>query len=333
MPQMGHRQNFAIALFVTVGLCAAGVIFVAQRSTAAQQAPAVQQQNALGAASAAEPPKVIIHALNKRVYWVEGPGPLTRGDTNDGIIVGDNGVILFDTKSTIDAEKAVIAEIEKITSKPVTHIIISDSDGDKLSGLPAFPKGLTIIAQENCKKEMEDSAAEGGRGAASPDYLPTKSIDKDETLTIDGVRVRLLHWAPAHSDGEVAMYLPDDKIVFTGDLLLSHYVALSPTLHMDKGGSATGWVASMEGLSALDADTFIAGHGDVVNKAEMVSRTTAAEQEMARVKPLVQQGKSLAEIKQTLEETTPYTAPGGRGPRLSLVDYIYEEITNTRVQP
>ena len=47
-----------------------------------------------------------------------------------------------------------------------------------------------------------------------PDYLPTKTIDKDETMTIDGVRVRLLHWAPAYTDGDMVAYFPDQKVVF-----------------------------------------------------------------------------------------------------------------------
>jgi glyoxylase-like metal-dependent hydrolase (beta-lactamase superfamily II) len=65
---------------------------------------------------------------------------------------------------------------------------------------------------------METSLA---RDATPPDRLTTKTVAKDETMTIDGVHLRLLHWAPAHTSGDLVVYLPDQKIVFAEDLLVT----------------------------------------------------------------------------------------------------------------
>jgi len=111
--------------------------------------------------------------------------------------VGNTGVIVVDTKTTPDSEEEVIAEIAKITPKAVNTAIITHSDGDHVNGLAAFPPGLTIIAQENCRKEMEASA--GSRNPAPQDRLPTKTYNKTDKLTIDGVHIRLYHWAPGHT--------------------------------------------------------------------------------------------------------------------------------------
>ena len=167
--------------------------------------------------------------IKDNVYWAQG-----GAGSNDGIIVGKTGVIVVDTKTTPDSEKDVIAEIAKITPKAVNTAIITHSDGDHVNGLAAFPAGLTIIAQENCKKEMEASA--GSRNPAPQDRLPTKTYDKTDKLTIDGVHIRLYHWAPGHTSGDTVVYLPDEKIVFGGDLLVTNRP--DTAIHMEKNGSA-----------------------------------------------------------------------------------------------
>src|SRR5580704_4300880 len=173
--------------------------------------------SALATAATAQQQPVPLKVANIRgnIYWTQG-----GAGGNTGIIVGQSGVIVVDTKTTVDSSKEVQAEIAKITPKPIDTAIVTHSDGDHVNGLAGFPAGLTIISQENCKKEME--ASPGTRNAAPQDRLPTKTIAKDETMTIDGVRVRLLHWAPAHTSGDLVIYLPVQKIVFAGDLLVTN---------------------------------------------------------------------------------------------------------------
>ena len=101
-----------------------------------------------------QPPPLSVKPLNGGVYWTQG-----GAGGNTGIIVGKDGVIVIDAKTTPASAKEVLAEIAKITPKPVTTVIITHSDGDHVNGLAAFPAGLTIISQENCKKEMEASAS------------------------------------------------------------------------------------------------------------------------------------------------------------------------------
>ena len=150
--------------------------------------------------------------ISENVYWVQG-----GVGSNDGFIVGTTGVVLVDTKTTVDSEKGVIAEIAKVTPKTVDTVIITHSDNDHVNGLAAFPPGLTIVAQENCKKEMEESV--GSRNPAPQDRLPTKTFTKTDKLSIDGIQIRLYHWAAGHTSGDTVVYLPEEKIVFGGDLL------------------------------------------------------------------------------------------------------------------
>src|ERR1700681_2582500 len=234
------------------------------------------------AAAQQQPPPLKVAKLADNVYWTQG-----GAGGNTGIIVGTTGVIVVDTKTTVESSKDVQAEIAKITPKKVDTAILTHSDGDHVNGLAGFPAGLTIISQENCKKEMEASA--GTRGAAPQDRLPTKTIAKDETLTIDGVRVRLLHWAPAHTSGDLVVYFPDQKIVFGGDLLVTNRPDTG--IHPEKNGSPAGWIENAKGMIALDADTYVTGHGDLMTKDDVKKKLAFIQDRWDKIKAMVAQGK------------------------------------------
>jgi glyoxylase-like metal-dependent hydrolase (beta-lactamase superfamily II) len=205
-----------------------------------------------------------------------------------------------DTKTTVDSEKGVIAEIAKVSPKAVNTVIITHSDGDHVNGLEAFPPGLTIIAQENCKKEMEASA--GSRNSAPQDRLPTKTYAKTDKLTIDGIHIRLYHWAAGHTSGDTVVYLPDRKVVFGGDLLVTNRP--DTLIHLEKNGSAAGWIENAKGMIGLDADTYLTGHGDMMTKADVQKKLALIQDKYNKVKAMVAQGKSLDEIKTSLGEPT-----------------------------
>jgi cyclase len=98
------------------------------------------------AAAQQQPVPLKVANIKDNIYWTQG-----GAGGNTGIIVGTTGVIVVDTKTTVDSSKDVQAEIAKITPKLVDTAILTHSDGDHVNGLAGFPAGLTIIAQENCK--------------------------------------------------------------------------------------------------------------------------------------------------------------------------------------
>lgn len=261
----------------------------------------------------------VTHQISPTVYWVEG------GGGNVGVILGNQGVILVDTKTTPAGGKQLLDDVAKITSKPVTTVILTHSDMDHIGGLPAFPRGLTIIAQENDKKEQEAAIAQGGRNAPSPDNLPNKLVADKEDLTIDGVKLELRHWAPAHTTGDLVVYLPGQKILFTGDIITNR---ARPLLHAEKGGTSEGWIATAKGILTLGAVTFVPGHGDVMNKQAVEQKLHDAEAERDQIKQLVAQGKSLEQVEAAVGDPAPSAAPAGNGPHFaSYSEIVYDELT------
>jgi len=264
------------------------------------------------------PVPLSVTKLRDNVYWLEGGGAWPIG--NSGIIVGNTGVIVVDPKSTLDAGKALLAEIAKITPKPVTHVILTHSDGDHVNGIVAFPSNLTIIAQENNKKEQEEAIA-AGRRAVPAVRLPTRVVKNKEALTIDGVKFELLHWVPANTAGDLVIFLPEQKIAFTGDLTATNHP--DPSLHLEKQGSAAGWLESARGIAALDADIFIPGHLGMQTKADVHVRLKSAEGKRSKVAELIKQGKSWEEIKAAMGDARL------SGDRPSFVEISYRELAPT----
>jgi cyclase len=264
-----------------------------------------------------------VKLLKADTFWTQG-----GSGGNTGIIIGTTGVIVVDAKTTPDSAKEMLAEIAKLTPKPVTHVILTHSDGDHVNGLAAFPMGLTIIAHEGNKKEMDTALAAGGRGAPPADHMPTQVVTSNsQALTIDGVKVTLLHWAPAHTSGDLVVYLPDQKIVFTGDII-SGALTADPNVHLEKNGTAAGWVTTAKGIGALDADQFVPGHGDLQTKANIQARVASVEDKEAKIAAMIKDGKSVADIKTALGvPPPPAAAAGGRGPAPTFIDVVYQELT------
>jgi glyoxylase-like metal-dependent hydrolase (beta-lactamase superfamily II) len=280
---------------------------------------------ATASAHGQQPPQpLVVQQLAPNVYWANG------GGGNSGIVIANTGVIVIDAKTTPASGKALLDEIAKLTPKPVTYVILTHSDGDHVNGLASFPAGVTVIAHAGAKRELDAALAAGGRGAPPADHMPTRVIDRDvEHLTLDGVNVELRHWAPAHTSGDLVVYLPAQKLVFTGDIITNRP---DPLIHLQKNGSSAGWITTAQGIVGLDADTFVPGHGDPETKAQVQSQLASATQKRERIADLVKQGKSLDEIRTALGEPAPAPAASGRGGGgfASFTEVVYQELTAAR---
>ncbi|HEX4275142.1 MAG TPA: MBL fold metallo-hydrolase [Bryobacteraceae bacterium] len=264
----------------------------------------------------------VTHQLRPNIYWIEG------GGGNSGVIIGSKGVVVIDAKTTPAGGKELLDDIAKITPKPVTTVILTHSDGDHVNGLASFPAGVKVIAQENNKKEQEAALKAGGRGAPPADHLPTQVITKPkETLKLEGVKFELHHWEPAHTSGDLIVFLPNDQIVFTGDIIGG---TGDPLIHLEKNGSSEGWITTVKGMAALNADQFVGGHGDLQKKPFIEKKLADIEAKRAKIKDLVAQGKSLDEIRTAVGDPAPPPARaggGGRGGFPTFTQVVYQELT------
>jgi glyoxylase-like metal-dependent hydrolase (beta-lactamase superfamily II) len=285
-------------LMVAVGV-SVGVSSARQQGPAASEARQTQggaQQGGVAQPADYRPvaaTPVVVHTIKEGVaYWTEG-----GVGANTGFVIAPTGVVAFDPKETAEAAEEVLADVAKITPKPVTHLIISHSNPDHSKGLPGYPKGVITIAQEAAAKDIE-MATWFMRDQNYPrsSMLPTYVVDRKADLMLDGMRVVLYHWAPAHTSGDLVAYFPDLKLVFVGDVM--------PGLgsHIENEGGTAGMIESLKGIVALDADTFVTGHTPPLTKADMNKALSDAIEKRAKIVALYKAGTPLAEAEKTMGE-------------------------------
>jgi glyoxylase-like metal-dependent hydrolase (beta-lactamase superfamily II) len=235
-------------------------------------------------------------------------------------VIGRRQVLVIDAKMNAESAQAVQAEIRKLTAAPIRTIVLTHSDGDHVNGLSGYPKDLRIVAHPNTRKDMEAAFADPKMSGLVP-YLPNETVEGNSKLDIGGVQVSLLHFGPAHTQGDLVVYLPQKKIAFLGDLV---FIGRDPLIHRHKGGTSLGLVRTLKEILALDADTFIAGHTAPLKKSDIQGLLSSIEEKQAKIRALIQQGRSLEEIK-TAMGVAPAPS-GGAQRRPGYIEILYQDL-------
>ncbi len=244
---------------------------------------------------------------------------------NSGLIVGNKELIAVDAKMSPESVREELAEIKKTVPSPVTRVILTHSDGDHVNGLPGFPKGLAIISHEQTKADMVKAAETQPELA---DYLPTVVFKDEMKLKTGKAEILLKHYGPAHTSGDIVVFIDREGTAYVGDLV---FAGRDPLVHRAKHGSTTGLVKTLRALLAHKPkiDTFIPGHGDILTRTEVENEIRDIETKQARIKTLVAEGKSLDEIKKIFQ-VDERPGAGGRPRFMSLVEVISLELTEQK---
>ena len=291
----------ALAATAIVSLCVVGSAFTGQ------QPPLPQPVSA--------------QLIKGNIYFLTG-----GGGANGGFCVYDEGVIVIDSKMTAEGTRQSVAEIAKITPLPITYILITHSDLDHVNGLNGYPPGLRIIAHAQTKKDMDEAFQKDEALKPLLAYLPNQTFTDDFDLKGLGKEIRLLYFGPAHTSGDVVVFFAAEKVAFIGDLA---FIGRDPLIHKQKGGTSFGLVKALQGLLALDAETYIAGHNDPLTKNDIQGLMTSVEEKQAKVRDMIKAGRSLDEIKAAFGIAAAAGAPAGRR-WPSLVEIIYQELTEKK---
>lgn len=286
-----------------------GALMILAVMAFSQQDPASRQEEA----------PVTIQPITFSLLLVKG-----GSGANSGLIILNKELYAVDAKMSPESVQAMLEEIKKTVPFPVTKVILTHSDGDHVNGLPGFPRGIAIIAQDQVKADMIKAAADL---PALQDYLPTVTFKNELKLKSGPTTVILRFYGPAHTTGDTVVYVDRDKTAFVGDLVV---VGRDPLIHRSKNGSSFGLVKTLRAI--LDRrphiETFIPGHGDMITRAEVESLIRSIEIKQARIKLLIAEGKSLDDIKKIFQVQDQTAA--GRTQFMSLVEVIYLELTEKK---
>jgi cyclase len=220
------------------------------------------------------------------LYMLEGQGGFAGG--NLGLITGDDGVVLIDN-GIEPVVAATIAAIESLTGDPVSFVINTHAHGDHTGANESLGgKGATVVAHDNLRRQM---VKDGSNRAALPELTFTDAM----TFHLNGHTAKVIHVANAHTDGDAIIHFPEVNIIHTGDAMFNK---LFPFIDLDSGGSVSGYIAAQKKMIAMadNKTKIIPGHGVLANKADLQAAVDMLEDAQARVKALVDAGKSQEQV-------------------------------------
>ena len=240
-----------------------------------------------------------------------------EGDPNTGIVIGDDSVMVLDTQATPIMARNVIAKIRTVTDKPIKFVVMSHYHAVRVLGASSYGAEQIIASQDTydliVERGEQDFKSELERfprlfsGVESVPGLtwPTMTFKGEMTVWMGKREVRLMQLGRGHTKGDTVIWLPQEKVLFSGDLV--EYGATPYT------GDAylSDWPQTLERLEQLQPVALVPGRGDALTTPELCLEAIEGTKSFLRdmfesVKQGREAGKSLNEIyAQTYEQLKP----------------------------
>jgi cyclase len=171
--------------------------------------------------------------------------------TNEGVLVADGQGSPAETKGLVDA-------IRKVTPKPITTVVIASDHGDHTAGNASFPAGVHYIIHPNSKAILDKSAeaaAKAGREGGWNLPADAELVADKKTIKMGGEEMQILFLGRSHTGGDLAVYLPRQKILFLSEIYLNRVFPAMRSAYPSE------WLKALDRAEAMKANIYIAGHG------------------------------------------------------------------------
>jgi glyoxylase-like metal-dependent hydrolase (beta-lactamase superfamily II) len=243
-----------------------------------------------------------LHELGGGCFaWLQPDGGW--GWSNAGLVTDAGASLLVDTLFDLALTREMLAAMRAATpaAARIDVLVNTHANGDHCYG-NALVREAEIIASRATAEEMaevppavmqrllENAEQLGPAGAffrrvfGAFDFrdiepvLPTRTFERELTLAVGGKRVELIEVGPAHTRGDVLVHSPQDRVVFTGDIL---FIEGTPIVW---AGPVSNWIRACEKIEAMDVDVVVPGHGPITDRggARQVREYLAFVSEAAR---------------------------------------------------
>ena len=200
-----------------------------------------------------------------------------EGDPNSGVIIGDDSVMVIEAQATPRLAQKVIDEIRKVTDKPISHLALTHYHAVRVLGASAF-KAPQVIMSEKARamvveRGQEDWDSEFQRfprlfeGHESIPGLtwPTTTFSGKMSIYLGERRIDLMQVGRAHTAGDMVIHVPDQNVMFTGDIVEYHSACYCGDGHFGD------WQGTLDAIRSFDLDAIAPGRGDALTGKEMVN--------------------------------------------------------------
>lgn len=235
-----------------------------------------------------------------------------EGDPNTGVIIGDNAVMVIDTQATPVMAQDVIRRIREVTDKPIKYVVLSHYHAVRVLGASAYGAEHIIASRDTYDLIVErgeaDKASEIGRfprlfravESVPPGLTwPTITFTGQMTIWLGKLEVQLLQLGRGHTKGDTVAWLPQEKILFSGDL-----VEFDATPYAGDAYFAD-WPQTLDRIAALQPQKLVPGRGAALTTPEQVQAGLAGTRAfISDVRACVQEGVAAGKDLRTVYRET-----------------------------
>src|SRR5689334_24120680 len=199
-----------------------------------------------------------------------------EGDPNTGIIIGDDGVMVIDTQATPVMAQDVIRRIREVTDKPIRYVLLSHYHAVRVLGASAYGAQEIIASQdtydlivERGAQDMQSEIERFPRLFRAVETIPgltwpTMTFQGRMTVWLGKLEVQLLQLGRGHTKGDTVAWLPQDKTLFSGDLVEFGATPYAGDAYFED------WPHTLDALAALRPSALVPGRGDALTSPQMV---------------------------------------------------------------
>jgi glyoxylase-like metal-dependent hydrolase (beta-lactamase superfamily II) len=293
------------ALPIGMLIAAAGLV----TGTAAQQPPA--------------DPLIRDNAISKVSDHVHVISDLNVGLVpNVGIIVGSKATLVVDTGLGLRNGQTVLRVTNGISRNAELYVVSTHFHPEHALGEAAFPATTKIIRAQAQQKDIDEFGLDLARTFASRSPTAAELLkdaqfrkadvlfDREYTLDLGGVRVRMLSLGPTHTRGDTIVWVEGDRILFAGDVVMNRaFVAFASPY-----SSVKAWLADFDQLEPLAPVKVVPSHGPIGDASLITAQRTMMKAIQARAVELKRQGKSAEDTGQIVQTEFQATYPGWAAP-------------------
>ena len=230
-----------------------------------------------------------------------------EGDPNTGVIIGDDAVMVIDTQATPVMAQDVIRRIREVTDKPIKYVVMSHYHAVRVLGASAYQAQHIIASQdtrdlivERGAQDMKSEIERFPRLFQAVETIPgltwpTITFKNEMTLWMGSLEVKLMQVGRGHTKGDTIAWLPQQKILFSGDLVEFDATPYAGDAYFND------WPQTLDNLAAMNASALVPGRGAALTTPAMVQAGLAGTRSFvsdlyANVKAGAAAGKDLRNI-------------------------------------
>ena len=233
-----------------------------------------------------------------------------EGDPNTGVIIGDDGVMVIDTRATPVMAQDVIRRVREVTEKPIKYLLLSHYHAVRVMGASAYKAEYIIASQgtlelikERGQQDFDSEVQRFPRLFRSVESVPGLTwpnlvFDHSLTLWMGKTEVQIKHIGKGHSKGDTIAWMPREKVLFSGDLVEEGAAPYCGDAYFKE------WPETLERLRAFKPERLVPGRGDAMMSAVASDKAIAGTAVFLRVmrrsvEAGVKAGKGLREVYET----------------------------------